>query len=71
MTTGIIRNQNRHQERTLRLADSLRELNEHGSPVDLSVATEESCRGKLEIQQSGGAHDSNVFGPGRSFRFYA
>jgi hypothetical protein len=61
MDSGIIRKQNRHQERALPLADSLRELNAHGSPVDLSVATKEHCPGKLQIQQQGCEHDSNVF----------
>jgi len=43
------------------LRDSLRELAELGSPVDLSVATEESRRCKLEIQQVGGIHESRLF----------
>ena len=61
MYSGIIKSQNRHQERTAPLADSLRELQELGCPVDISVGREEFRLSKLEIQQSGGAHDSNVF----------
>lgn len=43
------------------LEDSLRELAELGSPLDLSVVTEETHMCKLEIQQVGGVHESMVF----------
>jgi hypothetical protein len=61
MGSGILRNQNKYQRRFMPLADSLREFAEMGSPVDLSVATEEFRYLKVEIQQSGGIHDSKVF----------
>lgn len=43
------------------LADSLREFQELGCPVDISVAIEESRLSKLEILQSGCINDSKVF----------
>ena len=61
MDSGTRRNQNRTRQRIMSLRDSLRELAELGSPVDLSVATEESRPCKLEIQQVGGMHESRLF----------
>jgi hypothetical protein len=61
MECGIKRNQNRRQQRMMPLADSLRELQELGSAVDLSVATAGSRSCNLEIQQSGCIYDSKFF----------
>jgi len=60
MDCGIIRTRNRSNERTMPLADSLRELQELGCPVDLSVAMVEPRSCKLEIQQ-GEPQDSKIF----------
>jgi len=72
MDCGIIRTRNRSNERTMPLADSLRELQELGCPVDLSVAMVEPRSCKLEIQQ-GEPQDSKIFDleDGRfAFMFY-
>jgi hypothetical protein len=47
--------------KTAELHASLAELMRAGSPVDLSVATKPEEREKVEIEQVGGIHDSEVF----------
>src|SRR5205809_5351130 len=61
MDSGIRRTQNHSQQRMMPLADSLRELQELGCTVDISVAAAQFGSCHMEIQQSGGIHDSKVF----------
>jgi hypothetical protein len=49
------------QRRIMKLKDSLHELAELGSPVDLAVAEAESNGRELEIEQSGGVCENRVF----------
>jgi hypothetical protein len=61
MNLRIRRNDSRSRQRITSLGESLKEFATLGSPVDLSVVTEETRMCKLEIQQVGGIHDSMVF----------
>jgi hypothetical protein len=61
MNSGIRKDQSHSQQRMMPLAESLRELQELGCPVDVSVATAQSPYSYVAIQQSGCIHDSKVF----------
>ena len=61
MNCGIVRNQNSSMRRLTPLTDSLRELQQLGCPVDLSVAMVEARPCNLEVQQSGCIYDSEFF----------
>src|SRR4051812_29869060 len=47
--------------RIMRLEDSLRELANLGSPVDLAVAATECARDQLEIEQFGNPEENKMF----------
>src|SRR5438067_2530781 len=47
--------------RIMRLEDSLKELANLGSPVDLAVVATESARDQLEIEQFGNPQDNKIF----------